>query len=270
MDKYVYEQLNDHLYRIVDASGVCCYLVIGKKKACLLDTCSGFGNIKKVVEEITDKPIIVILTHGHHDHMGGSALFDEVYMNLDDLPVFNKFGNINQRLNEAKALFPNETVLPISLVPLRKDQILNIQDNQVFDLGDLHIQMIQVKGHTPGMMCPLICEDRIIIFGDACGVCVLLLDEYSSIVSEYRKSLLHLKEYEDQYDTIYRNHGSFYSSKELLDNVIECCDLILQNKDDQFPVTIHGYDLFAAKEIMNGQRKDGKEGNLLYSLDKVK
>lgn len=53
--------------------------------------------------------------------------------------------------------------------------------------------MIPVAGHTPGMMCPLIEEDRICIFGDACGVSVLLMGEYSSNVSEYKQSLLNLK-----------------------------------------------------------------------------
>ncbi|MCD7810020.1 MAG: hypothetical protein LUH02_11840 [Erysipelotrichaceae bacterium] len=130
--------------------------------------------------------------------------------------------------------------------------------------------MILVQEHTPGMMCALIKEERTIIFGDACGVAVMLFNEFSTNVSTYLKSLQHLKEFENEYDTIYRNHGTFVSPKELLDNVMECCELILSKKDDHMPLHMHGVDLFAAKEMsFEGGRKDGKEGDLLYAIDKA-
>ncbi len=39
-------KLSEHIYRIVDALNVACYLVVGEEKACLLDTCTGVENIK--------------------------------------------------------------------------------------------------------------------------------------------------------------------------------------------------------------------------------
>ena len=69
--------------------------------------------------------------------------------------------------------------------------------------SDQDVYKRQVSGHTPGMMCPLIQEERTIIFGDACGVSVLLFDEYSSCVSEYLKSLEVLKTYENDYCLLY-------------------------------------------------------------------
>lgn len=263
---YKAEKLSEHIIRIIDMTGVSCYLIIGETKACLLDTCNGFGDIKEFVETLTDRPIFVILTHGHHDHMGGAALFDEVYMNALDMPVFHKFGDMQSRIKDARNLNVPEEIL----VPTRETEIENIQNHQVFDLGNLHIEMIHVPGHTPGMMCPLIQEERTIIFGDACGVSVLLFDEFSSTISQYLESLTYLKQYEEYYDTIYRNHGTFVSPKDLLDNVIECCQLILDHKDDHVPVSMHGYNLFAAKKTNHFRRVDGKEGNILYALDKVR
>lgn len=270
MEKYRYEKLSQHIYRIIDLMDVCCYLVIGNEKACLIDTCSGFGNIKEVVNKITDKPVFVILTHGHHDHTGGSILFDEVYLNRKDLPILHHFGQIDKRYEDIKSFLPNVEISIDDILPVKENDLLPLEDEQIFDLGGLHIKMICVKGHTPGMMCPLIIEERTIIFGDACGVAVMLLDEYSSCVSEYRNSLHRLKNYESEYDIIYRNHGTFFSRKNLLDNVIECCNLVLDKKDDHYPCRIHGFDLFAAKEFNHAGRKDGIEGNLLYILEKVK
>ena len=73
--------------------------------------------------------------------------------------------------------------------------ILCSNKGDVFDLGNATIKMILVKGHPPGMMCPLIQEEKTIVFVDVCGVGVLLFDEYSSTVSEYKESLLNLKKY---------------------------------------------------------------------------
>lgn len=271
MDYFTHERLSERLYRITDLTGVCCYLTIGSQKACLLDTCNGVGNIKEYVEKITNLPIIVILTHGHLDHMGGAGLFENVYMNHADLPVFQKHGNMSFRINDTKEHSP----VPVNdedFIQTFQGEIHNVEDLDIFDLGDIKIQMLEVKGHTPGMMCPLIVEERTIIFGDACGVGVLLFDEYSSCVSEYRESLLHLKSFEEKYDIVYRNHGTFTSPKELLDNVINCCDLILAGEDDHQNTIFHGIELFACHQLnSHGHgRADGQDGNILYSIDKMK
>lgn len=271
MENYKIVKLSEHLYRIIDLTGVCCYLVVGKEKACLLDTCCGYGDLKKVVSKITDKPVFVILTHGHYDHAGAASQYETVYMNHDDMPVLKKHNMPDVREVDIKnhgdllnGLSKEEFIAPYDKEPKA------IQDGDNFDLGNLTIKMVLVKGHTPGMMCPLIVEDRTIIFGDACGVGVLLFDEYSSCVSEYKESLLHLKEYEDEYDVIYRNHGTFTSPKELLDNVIECCDLILSGNDVKQPVEMHGFKLYSAQRTQGYGREDGKEGNVIYAIDKAK
>lgn len=270
MKDFKTEVLNEHFIRIIDISGVCCYLVIGEKRAVLLDTCCGYGDLRAFVETLTDKPVFVILTHGHHDHMGASSLFDEVYMNPDDNEVFCSFGSTKRRLHDIREMTGVSTITEADLIPVRTAEIMPIRDGDQFDLGGLTVQMILVKGHTPGMMCPLLVEDRKIIFGDACGVGVLLFDEFSSTVSEYRESLRRLKQFEDNYDEVYRNHGTFVSGKELLDHVIECCDLILAGEDDRMPVVVHGFDLFAAKQTDGHGRVDGKEGNIMYALDKAR
>lgn len=270
MEFFKKEKLSEHIYRIIGIDNVCCYLIVGNKKAALLDTGTGYGDIKAVIESITDKETIVILTHAHHDHMGGAGLFNEVYMNLDDMPVYNQFGSESHREFYAKEDAEKFNFTIDKLIPTYNGEIKGIKEGDIFDLGGITIEMILVKGHTPGMMCPLIKEERTIIFGDACGVAVMLFDKNSSNVSEYRNSLLHLKTFENDYDTIYRNHGTFTSPKELLDNVIECCDLILAGKDDHQYSPMHNIELYAAKKTGENGRIDGKEGNIFYALDKAK
>ena len=50
------------------------YLAVGDKKAALIDTGCGIGNVLDEVREITDLPVEVLLTHGHLDHCGGMFL----------------------------------------------------------------------------------------------------------------------------------------------------------------------------------------------------
>ena len=70
---------DDSLYQIKDKLGVLTTLVIGSKKAILFDTGYGFGDLKKEVEKITNKELMVICSHGHMDHTAGNYQFDEVY-----------------------------------------------------------------------------------------------------------------------------------------------------------------------------------------------
>ena len=206
------------------------------KEAIIIDPAGSPEELIKFLEDEGYSLDGVLLTHGHHDHIGGADSFNKIYMNHKDLKVFKEFGTMESRLNYTHEFEERMGIkFADSMLPMTKKPLLPIEDYQVFDLGDIHIKMIPVAGHTPGMMCPLIEEDRICIFGDACGVSVLLMGEYSSNVSEYKQSLLNLKKFENDYDTIYRNHGSYVSPKELLDNVIECCDLILEHKDAHQP-----------------------------------
>ena len=90
MNYYTSQRLSPSITRITDFTGVCCYLVEGEEKACLLDTCNGFGNIREYAETLTDKPLFVILTHGHIDHAPGACWFDEVYLNHADLKLVHQ------------------------------------------------------------------------------------------------------------------------------------------------------------------------------------
>ena len=45
----------------------------------------GIGDLKEHISSITNKPLIVIASHGHMDHTGGNYQFDEVYIKKEDI-----------------------------------------------------------------------------------------------------------------------------------------------------------------------------------------
>ena len=55
------------------------FLIVGEEKAMLIDTGYGEGNLREIVEGITDKPVMVVDTHGHFDHIGAVDAVCEKY-----------------------------------------------------------------------------------------------------------------------------------------------------------------------------------------------
>ena len=70
MQYFETKRMTDHIIRITDRTNVFSYLVIGEERAALIDTGTGFGDMSALTAQLTDLPIIVILTHGHCDHAG--------------------------------------------------------------------------------------------------------------------------------------------------------------------------------------------------------
>ena len=75
------EKVTERITRIFAFNTELMYLVEGDERAVLIDTGSGFGSLKACVDALTDKPLTVLLTHGHTDHALGSAEFEDVRIN---------------------------------------------------------------------------------------------------------------------------------------------------------------------------------------------
>ena len=60
------------------------FLLIGTEKAMLIDCGMGIGDLRGAVEMLTDKPLIVVITHGHIDHTANARQFDEIWIHPKD------------------------------------------------------------------------------------------------------------------------------------------------------------------------------------------
>ncbi len=262
-DLFTSEKISKHITRIIAPCGVCVYLAQGDRKAILLDTAFGIGDLKSYVEALTDKPLDVVLSHGHLDHAGGAAQFERVYLNPGDWELQKQHCDREYRIRrvaDGPGGMP-EGISPDDFLPSRNAPYLPVQEGDVFDLGGVTVKPISVSGHTQGMLVFLIPEDRIAIFGDACGEYTLLNMEESAPISEYRKNLLHLQTFEPLYDTVLRNHGTYVSPKDLLENNLELCGAILSGTDDAVPTEFLGRPGHIARK----DRIPGKCGNILYN-----
>jgi hypothetical protein len=73
------------------------YLITGADRALLFDTGNGMGDIKAIVEQLTDKPITVLNSHTHFDHIGGNYQFDDILSVSTDFSIENSHASPMKR-----------------------------------------------------------------------------------------------------------------------------------------------------------------------------
>ena len=116
-------KINDTTWRFED-EGVRFFLLCGKEKAALVDTGMKSPDARKLAEELTDLPLILINTHADRDHISGNDAFDEIYMSPAEEENYRQGGG--------------------------KGTILPVKEGDVIELGDRPLRIIDIPGHTPG------------------------------------------------------------------------------------------------------------------------
>lgn len=201
---------NESLYQLKDALGVLVTLVIGEEKALLFDTGYGIGNLKDEIKKITNKPLIVINSHGHMDHTCGNYQFEKVYISKEDFELCVKHNSKAWRIrnvDSAKRL----NVLPIdfdedSYIKQNHGNIEFININDIIDLGNLKLQVIDMKGHTTGSIGLYIEQWQLMLVSDATCPFVWLFLEESTTVNVYVKMLEEVLKYE--FNNFLVGHGA--------------------------------------------------------------
>lgn len=248
--------------------GDCVYLVKGSNRAMLIDTGYGIGNLRAAVQSLADGlKIDVLLSHGHVDHVGGAVQFERVYMSSADSRVAHEHSQVDFRLEFLRKTLPDQ----LAESNVTRDDFLNpkplpydsVSDGDQFDLGGVTVVVHAVPGHTPGMLVPVVAEDRVAVFGDACGENTLLCFPESLHAREYAKSLRKLREYEDDWDFVMRNHGTHQSPKSILTRNLELAERIVAGTDDKIQIqTPDGPALMASVD-----RGPDVHGNIVYKAD---
>lgn len=235
IEGYTVQLVADRVWAIDEFGTDILYLVEGSEKAAVIDTGCGMGNLKKVIECLTDRPYIVLNTHGHIDHAGGNYEFSEAYLGEADFAMADTeslrqgWESFLKKTKEEPDFYGlehmKEHAMPGSC-PLRA-----LADGQIFDLGDKKMETIFVPGHTPGSAVFLDRENKILFAGDSIvSTPILIFDTYSTNIEEYVEALKKLEK--EDFELVFPGHYLRPIGKKVLYDLIGCGERILKGSAD--------------------------------------
>lgn len=146
------------------------FLIVGKQKALLIDTGFGIRGLREEVRKITDKPVIVAVTHSHFGVVGGSGEFDEVLIHKADLKQAEFYSNLTFR----KLLFnfsPSKYIKGMNTDCLVSDKpnfraFTSRELKRGINLGGRNVEIVNLPSHTKGSCCFIDSGSDIVISGD--------------------------------------------------------------------------------------------------------
>jgi hydroxyacylglutathione hydrolase len=217
--KYDVVKISDDSWRIEDTV-VRAFLFAGTERAMLVDTGFGTGNIKEVVEGLTQKPVMLVNTHGDGDHTGCNALFEKAWMH----PAENAY-----YFENAPA---NAVVSPL-------------WDGDIIDLGIRKFEVILIPGHTPGSIALLDRKNRLLIAGDSVSETPIFMFGKMRNIHAFISSMEKLQKLRSSFDIIYPSHGPMPLSPDKIEKLIAGAASILrgevQGQDPPFEIPAKMY-----------------------------
>ena len=233
------------------------YLVEGTKKALLIDTGVGVGNLCEFLRTLTCLPVTVVNTHGHPDHGGGNSNFSEVFINFKDYDILKMY-TTEVRKEELPKLYKDLSM--DEFVSTKAYKVYMTRQGKKFDLGERQLEVIETPGHTCGSICLLDREAKLLFSGDTILGTPWIHLEHSTSLNEYLDSLYRIRMFENEFEQILPGHFPTPIDKEYLYELIDCAKKILSGKCSGDPISTHG---------CQGLLYKGSRVSIIYNKDKL-
>lgn len=158
-------KINDHVYAIGEIQyyqGNYSYLIVGNERALMLDAgASTDKDITKVIRALTDKPVSVLPTHLHFDHIGGLDYFKDIW--LADTPAVHSF-----KRDDGQYYIPPTYTLGFiddyDMKPVTVSRL--ITEGEKIDLGGVELTVKWVGGHNLDEVVIYDITDNMLFTGD--------------------------------------------------------------------------------------------------------
>jgi glyoxylase-like metal-dependent hydrolase (beta-lactamase superfamily II) len=218
------------------------YLIEGDDRALLLDTGTGAGDMGALVAELTAKPVVVVLSHAHWDHVGGNRHFDEIWIHEAEAGAPTIVDGVpNARLRRAFApelltgpLPDGFDVETAAFPPTRLTG--TFRDGHRFDLGGRVLEIIEGPGHSPGGISLLDRANGALFSADVAYAGVLYVYDPADL-PVYDASLRRLAGLVPDLTAVYPAHDASPIAPAMLEHIADGVDEVL---DGRVPSRLEG------------------------------
>lgn len=248
LEDYDVVEIAPKVYKINEYNLTTMFVIVGEKSALALDTGTGVGDYKAVIERLTGGlPYEVALTHGHMDHAGGRGQFEKLYVSAEDKDIVKEATVFSRRFyiftcrylmffkclkrKDAKVKKPNP-----------EPELEVIEEGKVFDLGGRTVEVFATPGHTYGSLSYLLREDRILFSGDILNTNMLMFLAHATTIEDYHATIEKIIAMKDKFDTLWASHLSEPLPEASWLELKACTEKIMKIKHNiPLPIAITGY-----------------------------
>jgi len=214
------------------------FLLIGDKKALLLDSGVGFGDLKALCESITSKPIDHVLTHTHWDHIGSAHRWKSIGVHPNGISELTN--DHSQKCTEViqgwgdGLPFPPEFKSEGYMTPPATFG-WEVQEGDSIDLGGRTLHVWDTPGHSPCSISFLDDREGVLITGDLVKpLQPLNLRAPNAVLSDYVLSLRKLEKVatENEVKWVCSGHADAFPDSSIIGEMAQFMEEVEEGKHE--------------------------------------
>ena len=242
------------IYEPHQAEETISYLIVGTKQALLFDTGMGIGNLQSLVSRLTSRPIVVLNTHTHNDHVGGNWQFPFVF-GMDT--AFTRANAKGSREDAQAELGPD---MICGDLPKNFDRqayatkpwkiSMAVHDGFKINLGGGRtMEIVATPGHTPDAICLLDRANGLLFTGDTYYPAPIWLFRPETDFDAYVASVKRIAALEPQLKLVLGAHNIPVAQPSVLPRLVAAIEAVRAGQGDVKPEgqgkAIHTFDGFS-------------------------
>lgn len=216
------------------------YLIEGAERDLLFDTGNGIGDIKAIVDQLSDKPVLILNSHTHFDHVGGNYQFDDIASVSTDFSIDNSKGHSHEEIatevsDDALCKGLPQGVSAGNHVGRPFTITQKVMEGDVIDIGTRQLEVLQIPGHTPDAIALLDRKAGFMWTGDSFYEGPIWLFSPETDLEIYRKSLARLVAFVPDLTALFPAHNTPRSDPAMLLQVQKAFDQVIAGQAEPVP-----------------------------------
>lgn len=173
------------------------WLVRGRDRDALIDSGMGVVSLRQWVPLVTERDMVAVASHTHFDHIGCHHEFENRIVHSLEADILANPDN-QATLADPYATDDIFTQLPPAPYLSTSYQVGSapatrlVEDGDIIDLGDRHLEIIHTPGHSPGGIALWEAATGILFAGDIVYDGPLVEETYHSNAKDYYASMVRL------------------------------------------------------------------------------